>query len=1215
MKKYILFALTTVLALILISSVCMADSSSIVYHTGMKPTEQRPRVFFNSSDIPGILENAQKEPNKSQWERFLSFAGEEMPGELKNGFVFTAQAASYIESKAFYYAIYGDENTGRAAIDELKEVLEGNSGVEYDYNSAGEAIYLTGVVYDWCYPLLTAEDKAYFQNQVINLASHTAPSWPPTHGSAVMSHSAEGNLMRDLLCAAIAMYEDNDEIYQNVMGRFFSEYVDARKFMYEGGYFFPGLHYLSYRYQWEIISTKLIDAAYGIKSVYGEKQKDIIYSALYSRRPDGSFLKSGDNAFNNHYFGSRSHINLRALLYTASYFDDPYINGEAQKLAGIYNFNQTNVNQTVTPVEFLIMSDPDVDTKSVSELPLTRFFGSPYGAMIARTGWDEGVGSGAVVAEMKVVENQFNEHQHLDAGAFQIYYKGGLANDTGYYQAAYYSSDGRDTLNDGNTIYAGAHDNNYQSRTIAHNSMLVYDPAEVFLSKQGTATSYIIENDGGQERKSKSSAPKNITSYNQSPAAWRSGRVMGAEFGASSTNPDWSYLKGDISYAYSDKVSGYERSFMFLNLKDTPVPAAIMVFDRVESSDPSFKKTWLLHTKNTPVINGNRIVAEVTDNGYNGKLTLDALLPKADNLSINVTEGGEGDAWVNGTNYYASVLPNRINEGGGSRVEISPKAKQNEDFFLNVIQVGDADSDATLDVSPIQSDTHVGAVIANRTVLFGKEKERISDDISFTFASDEECIITVADCVAGTWNIYDEYGLYDIAAVNESGGILSFEAPGGSYTLTYEGSGDYSVTNVGFDPRGNHVDYISSRTYDGSTSANVQSAHFTESIVSGVHMKAPEDLVYKLTPVASTAGNFIHNGNRASSAYGYIKASAIESEFMLTDSSAQIALAVCAYSEGTSGAIDKENWLYNLISVSEKGFYVNNSNAVGGVYLFDTSVIPAMGKQKIADSVSLDSWHKIRVVFSASGRYMKFYFDDNPCVSVPLSEGCVLLGGLKIFTLTGRSTAVSGVYPPIYTDNISCTTAYALSENTYFEGIENDSFEPMYSMSDIFTYYISGGRCTITGIKGGNNTADMTDITVPADIGGYSVCGISEGAFKSCTALDKLIILTELEAAGDFLPDADNIDVYCSRATRSILEKSCTDGANYFTGVYVDGTKIYSLCDSLRVYAASYSGNKILALEIYDVKKFGSCMASQPGRTYYLWSEGIIPVQKPITFN
>ena len=53
--------------------------------------------------------------------------------------------------------------------------------------------------------------------------------------------------------------------------------------------------------------------------------------------------------------------------------------------------------------------------------------GLPYGWMIARTGWDDE----SVIAEMKVNVYNFNNHQHLDAGAFQIYYKGPLAIDSG----------------------------------------------------------------------------------------------------------------------------------------------------------------------------------------------------------------------------------------------------------------------------------------------------------------------------------------------------------------------------------------------------------------------------------------------------------------------------------------------------------------------------------------------------------------------------------------------------------------------------------------------------------------------------------------------------------------------------------------------------------------------------------------------------------------
>lgn len=1194
----------------MLSSVCFADNSDIIYHTDMKPIDEHPRVYFTKSDIPEILENAQKSQNIAQWNNFLAFAQNDMPQSLCTAPTFTAEAAKHIESKAFYYALYGDKEKGNTAISDLRSVLEENIGVWKDYNTMGEAIYLIGIVYDWCYPLLTDSDMAYFQDKVIALAEKSDVSWPPSRGSSIMSHAAEGIFKRDLVCAAIAMYGDNDEIYQNVMGRFFAEYVDAAKFMYESGYYFPGLHYLSYRYQWDIISTKLIDAAYGIPNIYGDKQKDVVYQALYSLRPDGSFLRGGDNAFNNHYIGSRSYTNLRVLLYTASYYDDPYINYEVQKLLRVYNFNQTLANQTVTPVEFLIMSDPDVETRPVSELPLTRFFSSPYGAMIARTGWDEVIDSPAVVAEMKVVENQFNEHQHLDAGAFQIYYKGGLANDTGYYQAAYYSADGRDTENNGNTVYAGAHDNNYMSRTIAHNAMLVYDPGEVFTSKQeGKATEYPIENDGGQARRNNAIAPKNISAYNQAPQKWRSGRVLGAEFGEDAINPDWSYLKGDISYAYSDKVSGYERSFMFLNLKNSEVPAAMVIFDRVETSDEDFKKTWLLHTKNEPEITGTRVVAEVTDSGYNGRLTLDSLLPASDNIDISVVKGGEGDAWVNGTNYNASVLSGRMNEGGGSRIEISPKSAQKEDFFLNVIQVGDAGADTAYEVEAIDTHTHAGAVVADRVVLFAKQKDRISDEISFSFSSDDECMITVADCQAGSWKIYDDYGFYDYASVSESGGVMSFYGYGGSYRLVYDGESDGVISNVGFDPDSNHVDYLSSRLFDASSSLVTQSAHFTERIISGASHKASDDSVYALTPVSQNGGNLIHNANRSSSDYGRIKASAIESEFMLSAQDSQLGMALCAYDDSGN-----EKWIYDIISVSKDGVYINNKNTIDGVYLFDTSDIAAKAQKKIADSIALNKWHKIKVIFSASEGYMEFYVDDNPSVCVSVSDGAGLENGLKLISLTAKGSS-------LYADNVSYISAYAMSKSTHFDVIQSGNFEPLYSSSDIFTYYnTSDGRCVITGFKDGFANAGIQKLVIPHDIGGYTVAGIASGALSGCAQLSDIIVLSELDMVGKNISDAQDVNVYCTDTTKLRLQTAVDETFNwsYNTSFYIDDEddSIYSMSNGLIIYAAKYNDEELIGIDACNLNKHKAYNAKDDITIkYYLWSENLIPLSEPVLFE
>src|SRR5690606_24045143 len=153
-------------------------------------------------------------------------------------------------------------------------------------------------------------------------------------------------------------------------------------------------------------------------------------------------------------------------------------------------------------------------------LPLTKYFPSPKGGMIARTGWEEGIDSPVVVAEMKINEMNFANHQHLDAGSFQIYYKGALATDSGYYQAGLSDRNARH-LNNGNSCYSSQHDLNYHKRTIAHKAMLVYDPDE---NMGGLA------NDGGQRfLNNRREAP--TLEYLLDPAnGYKTGEVLGHEF-------------------------------------------------------------------------------------------------------------------------------------------------------------------------------------------------------------------------------------------------------------------------------------------------------------------------------------------------------------------------------------------------------------------------------------------------------------------------------------------------------------------------------------------------------------------------------------------------------------------------------------------------------------------------------------------------------------
>src|SRR5690606_39973871 len=80
-----------------------------------------------------------------------------------------------------------------------------------------------------------------------------------------------------------------------------------------------------------------------------------------------------------------------------------------------------------------------------------------------RTGWEDGLESNDVVAEIKGGGYFFANHQHNDAGALQIYHRGIQVGDLGLYR-----------------FYGTPYDMNFNKRSISHSMMLAVDPNEKF---------------------------------------------------------------------------------------------------------------------------------------------------------------------------------------------------------------------------------------------------------------------------------------------------------------------------------------------------------------------------------------------------------------------------------------------------------------------------------------------------------------------------------------------------------------------------------------------------------------------------------------------------------------------------------------------------------------------------------------------------------------
>ena len=762
------------------------------------PKGVHPRVMFTAKDIPQIKENMNYEGNSAALERYkINLASDTdgtLPSSVSSNTNFDCDILNIIQSRAFEYVINGDRSMGEKAVSSLRNFV--NTVVfdfsnDQSYNYFGEAEYVIGCVYDWCYDLLDDKDKKLFRNAVIKYASHKI-GYPPTKMGAVTGHGTEGPLMRDLLAPAIAMYDEYPSIYENAAGRLYSEYVPAKKFLYRAHMSeMQGQGYTNYREKWAAYTLYLMDAI-GEKNIFGEDMEYAYHWLLYARRPDGALLYDGDsNGESESYHLYATYPDLPMLL--ANYYGNPYIKWEY--LRQQYDSISKMVSNQSVNCTTMFICNKRMEAKSPEELPLSHYFAEPKGGYIARTSWDEGYNANTVLCEFKINEYWTSNHQHLDAGAFQLYYKGYLAADSGYYK----------TVNSSGAIgYGSEHWKNFYTKTIAHNCMLVYDPDEPMV--QGYTA-----NDGGQELKNSRKEVGALEQLLSKEADMKVGEILGHEAGLDTYAPNYTYLKGDLTNAYSDKVEEYQRSFMFLNLKNDQHPAALVVFDHVVSSNPSFKKSFALNTVAEPEISGSRLTATDTRvfdaaNKYNGKMTVDTLMPTQDNLAYAKYVDDDKYSYSGSIDTHAEADDN--SDGNGTRTEISPKKASAEDYFLNVIQVGEANGAEPLDVSLIEINTHAGAVIADRVVLMGKAKNRVSSDVSFTVDRVGNYEFTISDLKSGTWNISCGNGETISVKVSEDGGVATFNGTEGRYTMTYA-AGDSNKQFMSKKP--NVPDYIGIR--------------------------------------------------------------------------------------------------------------------------------------------------------------------------------------------------------------------------------------------------------------------------------------------------------------------------------------------------------------------------------------------------------------------
>ncbi len=729
------------------------------------PPQAHPRLYLQACDIPELKERIQMPQAQKLIGQLTKLGKDRTPAEeakeTDHGFRYYFKmrgVTSRAQVQALDYLTTGDKRQARRAITAMLDTLRTTDfGTQQDLSRASGVMLMVGaIVYDWCYDQMKESEKQAYIKEFVRIAKTMECGYPPRNDQPIAGHPSEWMVLRDMLSAGIAIYDEYPDMYNHVITMLYRDYIPVRNYIYSGQNYHQGSSYVNVRFANDLFSLWILNRM-GVDSPYDASQQFVLYDFLYRRRPDGQVLPAGDE--NPKPRNTIPGYSLPAFL-AANYYKDEYL---------AYEYERRPRLEAHCYIFDILWRDYNLKSKAPDDLPLTRYSGTPYGWMIARTGW----GQNSVLAEMKINEQFVGNHQHLDGGSFQIYYKGPLAIDAGAYQG---ESGG----------YNSPHNKNYFKRTIAHNSLLVYDPDEKFAcwNYGGADKTEYAANDGGQrmpgDRWLTCNSFKDLLSEE-----YTVGRVLAHGFGPDAQQPDYSYLKGDITKAYTRKVKEAKRSFVFLNLKNETVPAALIVFDKVVSSNPDFKKYWLLHSIEEPSLQAGSFTVARTKNGDTGLLHNTVLLPETDDLRLEKVGGPGKDCWVFGTNYPNAAQPRRpdpANERGEWRVEVSPAKPATENYFLNVLQVADNTCKQLNGVKRLDGAHTVGVQIADRIVTFSKDSEALACRFELKVEGEGNLKFVITDLKPGNWQVLKDGKVYlPIREVKSDDGTLCFEGTAGVY--------------------------------------------------------------------------------------------------------------------------------------------------------------------------------------------------------------------------------------------------------------------------------------------------------------------------------------------------------------------------------------------------------------------------------------------------
>ncbi len=693
---------------------------------------------------------------------------------------------SALQNKAFAYLLTGDEIYGYEAIVGAKNMiitLKYSTYIHMDlYHGASHVMDALAKIYDWCYDLLTEEDKNHFAAGVSNVLGpqmEAGMRFPPSGMNGVSGHGTGPQLLRDWIMICIAFFDEMPDWWEFVGGRFFEEYVPVINEHTKSGWvtqgtacYGPGKFYEAMSAAW------LLYLSTGQLPYNEDGLKLAPYYVISHLQANGKYFQTGDGARNV----AGGSLDYAYLYDVAAIFGDSTLTGYLYSITDGLNSaakpdwgNDAPAAKVLAYISYL----PEPDENFFDSIDTIQYFAHPAGTMTARNSWDE---DGAV-AYMKIGTMTMANHDIYDHGTFQIYYKGLLAATSGTY----------------NKYGSNVH-RYYLQSTVAHNGILVFNPAFASATPElgtdpetGEPNPLDVTNgqryfySGSQKRRGEAGTIENWLGGN-----YNMGEITGYDIGYSyeDGSAEFGYIAGEISSSYDAETVRYlERRMLTLFTSDPNYPMLFFTFDTVEATDAAFSKTYLLHTTKEPVIDEENMSADIREG--EGRLFVQSL------FGADVIEkvGGEGRAyWING--YYDT--DGTYVEGKNCVDTYAPHDNFNRFWgrmqlrasgdattrMLTAMFVTDAENEETPLFEKFSSDAVYGAKFRDIYTVFLTTRERTYQSFSFETDGVGLSKYYVSGIEAGTWKVSVDGVTVATVAVDDNSGFASFTAPSGNVLFT-----------------------------------------------------------------------------------------------------------------------------------------------------------------------------------------------------------------------------------------------------------------------------------------------------------------------------------------------------------------------------------------------------------------------------------------------